>query len=168
MGDNTANNKNRIEIGPTQLAFKEWDAAGLQLSDLQRMRRFRLERLTQHIVDRGYGGLLMFDPLNIRYATDSTNMHLWNTHNLFRAVLLCADGYVVIWDYRKSPFLSNFNPLVREQCSGADFFYFDRGDKIDVAADVFSNEMRIMIQEDGGNNKRLAVDKMMIHGLWAL
>ena len=132
------------------------------------MRLFRLERLTRHIVDRGYGGLLMFDPLNIRYATDSTNMQLWNTHNPFRAVLLCADGYMVIWDYKNSPFLSTFNPLVREQRSGADFFYFDRGDKIDVAADAFSNEVRILIEEHSGNNKRLAVDKVMIHGLRAL
>ena len=113
LGDNPPNDKNRIEIGPTQLSFKEWDAAGLQLPDLQRMRRFRLERLTQHVADRGYGGLLMFDPLNIRYATDSTNMQLWNTHNPFRAILLCADGYLVIWDYNNSPFLSTFNPLVR-------------------------------------------------------
>ena len=60
------------------------------------MRLFRLKRLTQHIVDRGYGGLLMFDPLNIRYATDSTNMQLCNTNNPFRAVLLCTDGYIVI------------------------------------------------------------------------
>ena len=96
LGDNTPNDKNRIEIGPTQLAFKKFDSAGLQLPDLQRMRRFRVERLTQHFVDRGYGGLLMFDPLNIRYATYGTNMQLWNTHNPFRAVLLCADAYMVI------------------------------------------------------------------------
>ena len=68
--------------------------------------------------------MLMFDPLNIRYATDSTNMQLWNTHNPFRAVLVCADGYMVIWDYKNAPFLSTFNPLVREQRSGADLFYF--------------------------------------------
>ena len=59
LGDNTPNDKNRIEIGPTQLAFEEWDVAGLWLPDLRQMRRFRLERLTQHIVDRGYGGLGM-------------------------------------------------------------------------------------------------------------
>ena len=168
LGDNTPNDKNRIEIGPTRLAYREWEEDGLQLPDLQRMRRYRWERLTQHIVDRGYGGLLMFDPLNIRYATDSTNMQLWNTHNPFRAVLLCADGYMVIWDYKNSPFLSTFNPLVREQRSGADLFYFDRGDKVDVAADIFSNEVRVLIQEHAGNNKRLAVDKIMLHGLRAL
>ena len=168
LGDNTPNDANRIEIGPTQLAYGEWAAAGLQLPDLQAMRHYRWARLTRHITDRGYGGLLMFDPLNIRYATDSSNMQLWNTHNPFRAVLLCADGYMVIWDYKNSPFLSTFNPLVREQRSGADLFYFDRGDKLDVAADVFSNEVRALIAEHAGNNMRLAVDKIMLHGLRAL
>ncbi|NDW47645.1 dimethylsulfonioproprionate lyase DddP [Ruegeria sp. PrR005] len=168
LGDGSPNDNDRIEIGPTQLAFSEWASAGLELPNLTRMREYRWKRLTQAIVDRGYGGLLMFDPLNIRYATDSTNMQLWNTHNPFRAVLLCADGYMVIWDYKNSPFLSTFNPLVREQRSGADLFYFDRGDKVDIAADVLSNEVRVLIEEHGGNNKRLAVDKVMLHGLRAL
>ena len=114
LGDGTPNYNDRIEIGPTQLAFAEWQAAGLALPNLERMRKYRWQRLTRHIVDRGYGGLLMFDPLNIRYATDTTNMQLWNTHNQFHAVLLCADGYMVIWDYKNSPFLADYNPLVRE------------------------------------------------------
>ena len=168
LGDNTPNDANRVEIGPTQLAFAEWAAAGLALPDLQAMRKYRWNRLTQHVVDRDYGGVLLFDPLNIRYATDSTNMQLWNTHNPFRALLLCADGYMVMWDYKNSPFLSEFNPLVREQRSGADLFYFDRGDKVDVAADIFSNEVRQLITEHGGGNMRLAVDKIMLPGLRAL
>ena len=168
LGDGTPNDADRIEIGPTQLAFGEWAEAGLVLPDLAEMRRYRWSRLTRHIVDRGYAGLLMFDPLNIRYATDSTNMQLWNTHNPFRAVLVCADGYMVIWDYKNAPFLSSFNPLVREVRSGADLFYFDRGDKVDVAADAFSNEVRLILAEHAPGNRRLAVDKPMIHGLRAL
>ncbi|MEM7471022.1 MAG: dimethylsulfonioproprionate lyase DddP [Pseudomonadota bacterium] len=168
LGDGNLNDNDRIEIGPTLLAYREWEAAGLTLPNLEAMRAFRLNRLTQQIVDRNMGGLLMFDPLNIRYATDSTNMQLWNTHNPFRAVLVCADGYMVIWDYKNAPFLSKFNPLVREQRSGADLFYFDRGDKIDVAADVFSAQVRDLIMEHGGGNMRVAGDKIMIHGLRAL
>ena len=168
LGDKTPNNKNRVEIGPTKLAFSEWHQSGLALPDLPRMREYRWKRLTDHVVQRGYGGLLLFDPLNIRYATDSTNMQLWNTHNPFRAVLLCSDGYMVIWDYKNSPFLSEFNPLVKEQRSGADLFYFDRGDKIDIAADKFSNEVRTLIAEHSQSNMRLAVDKIMLHGLRSL
>jgi len=168
LGDNTPNYNDRVEIGPTQLAFREWEAAGLQLPDLQALRRYRWERMTRFINDRGLGGILLFDPLNIRYITDSTNMQLWNTHNMFRAVLLCADGYLVIWDFKQSPFLTEFNPLVREQRAGADLFYFVRGDKIDAAADKFSNEVRILLQEHAGGNKRLAVDKISLHGQHAL
>jgi Xaa-Pro aminopeptidase len=168
LADGSPNNNDRVEIGPTQLAFSEWETAGLILPNLPNMRAYRHERLTDAVVARQYGGVLMFDPLNIRYATDSTNMQLWNTHNPFRAVLVCADGYMVIWDYKNSPFLSTFNPLVKEQRSGADLFYFDRGDKIDVAADILSNEIRVLLEEHAPGNKRLAVDKVMLHGLYAL
>ncbi len=168
LGDGSPNDLDRVEIGPTQLAFREWEAANLQLPDLNAMRRFRWERLTQHIVDRDYGGLLMFDPLNIRYATDTTNMQLWNTHNPFRAVLLCADGYMVIWDYKNAPFLADFNPLVRECRSGASMFYFSSGDKVDDDAGSFVNEVRDLMAEHSGGNKRLAVDKIMVAGLRGL
>ena len=168
LGDGTPNDADRIEIGPTQLACDEWAKAGLEVPDLAEMRAFRWRRLTQHIVDRDYAGLLMFAPLNIRYATDSTNMQLWNTHNPFRAVLLCADGHMVIWDYKNAPFLSSFNPLVKEVRHGADLFYFDRGDKIDVAADVFANSVREICAEHAPGLTRLAVDKPMVHGRRAL
>ncbi|MGR3468596.1 MAG: aminopeptidase P family N-terminal domain-containing protein, partial [Shimia sp.] len=168
LGDNTPNDNDRIEIGPTQLAFAEWAAAGLELPDLPAMRAYRHRRLVDAIAARDYGGLLVFDPLNIRYATDSTNMQLWNTHNPFRALLICADGHMVLWDYKIAPFLSTFNPLVSEQRSGADFFYFDRGDRIGPAADRFTHEVRDLIAEHGGGNMRLGVDKIMIHGLRSL
>ena len=168
LGDNTPNDADRIEIGPTRLAFREWEEAGLDLPDLQQMRRFRWDRLTRHIADRDYAGLLMFDPLNIRYATDSTNMQLWNSHNPFRAVLLCADGYMVIWDYKNAPFLSSFNPLVREQRPGASMFYFSTGDGSDGKAQDFAAEVRDLLRAHSGGNTRLAVDKIMLRGAKAL
>ncbi len=168
LGDGTPNDADRIEIGPTQLAFGEWEQAGLVLPNLEAMRHYRWQRLTQHIVDRNYGGLLMFDPLNIRYATDSTNMQLWNTHNPFRAVLVCADGHMVIWDYKNAPFLTSFNPLVREVRSGASMFYFSAGDRPDAVADPFAAEVRDLINEHGGGNMALGVDKIMLHGAKAL
>ena len=167
-GDNTPNDMDRVEIGPTKLAFDEWRQAGLELPDLQAMRQFRHQRLVDGVNSRSYGALIVFDPLNIRYASDSTNMQLWNTHNPFRALIVCADGYMVMWDYKNSPFLSEFNPLVCEQRSGADFFYFDRGDMAHLAAEKFSHEVKDLIIEHGEGNMRLAVDKIMLVGLRAL
>jgi Xaa-Pro aminopeptidase len=168
LGDGTPNDNDRVEIGPTQLAFREWEAAGLTLPNLTAMREYRHRRLTQALVDRDFGGLLMFDPLNIRYATDTTNMQLWNSHNPFRACLICADGHMVMWEYKNSPFLVTFNPLVAELRTGASFFYSVTGDTSANDARTFANQVTEVMRAHAGTNKRLAVDKIMIHGLRAL
>ena len=168
LGDGTPNDNDRVEIGPTQLAFGEWAQAGLVLPDLAKMRDERWRKLTQALVDRDYGALLMFDPLNIRYATDTTNMQLWNTHNPFRACLLCADGHMVMWEYKNSPFLVTFNPLVKELRSGATFFYNSTGDRGAQAAAAFAAQVDEIVRAHAGTNRRLAVDKIMVHGLRAL
>ncbi|MEM9343595.1 MAG: dimethylsulfonioproprionate lyase DddP [Pseudomonadota bacterium] len=167
LGDGTPNDADRIEIGPTQLAFREWEAAGLTLPNLAEMRRYRLQRLVDHVIARDVGGVLMFDPLNIRYATDSTNMQLWNTHNAFRACLVTADGHMIVWDYKNAPFLTSFNPLVKEVRSGADLFYFDRGDGVGAQAKVFAAEIADLLRSHAGST-RVAVDKIMLPGLRAL
>jgi Xaa-Pro aminopeptidase len=168
LPDNTPNDADRVEIGPTRLAFAEWEAAGLALPDLQAMRRHRWARLTEHVVARDLGGILLFDPLNIRYATDSTNMQLWNMHNPFRAVLLCADGHMVIWDYGRAPFLSEFNPLVRERRGSASLFYFATGDRTQDAARAFAAEVTDLLAAHAPGHRRLAVDKIMLAGARAL
>ncbi len=168
LADGSPNDNNRVEIGPTQLAFAEWAAAGLTLPDLGRMRTYRWQRLVQALTDRDYGGLLLYDPLNIRYATDTTNMQLWNTHNPFRACLICADGHMVMWEYKNSPFLVTLNPLVRELRSGATFFYNSTGDRGEAAAKAFAAQVDQILREHVGTNRRLAVDKIMVHGLRAL
>ena len=168
LGDGSPNDNDRVEIGPTQLAFAEWASAGLTLPNLQAMRQYRWARLTQALVDRDIGGLLMFDPMNIRYATDTTNMQLWNSHNPFRACLLCADGHMVMWEYKNAPFLVGFNPLVAELRAGASFFYSITGDKGDAAAGSFAAQVDEVMRAHAGLNRRLAVDKIMVAGLRAL
>ncbi len=168
LGDGTSNDGDRMEIGPTQIAFDEWAAAGLELPNLERMREYRWQRLVDGLIARDWGALIVFDPLNIRYATDSTNMQLWNTHNPFRGLMICADGYMVLWEYKSAIFLSRFNPLVREQRTGADLFYFSRGDRSDEAAKAWSGEVLELVREHGGGNTRIGVDKIMLQGSRAL
>ena len=168
LPDGTLNDSDRIEIGPTPLAYAEWEAAGLVLPDLPAMRRYRLDRIVKMLTARALAGVLVFDPLNIRYATDSTSMQLWNTHNPFRACLVTADGHMVLWDYKNSPFLADHNPLVRETRSGASMFYFTNGDKGAEAAAGFAGQILDLVQDRVGGNRRLAVDKILLHGARAL
>ncbi len=166
--DGSPDDNDRIEIGPTALAFREWAELGLEAPDLEAMRQYRLDRLCGELRKRDYGGILLFDPLNIRYATDSSNMQLWITHNPARACFVSADGYVILWDFVGCGHLSNFLPLVREtREGGCDFFYFDQGDRVDEVAKDFAAQIDTEMRKHAGANRRIAVDRMEIAGVRA-
>ncbi len=166
--DNTPDDNDRLEIGPTALAFDEWAAAGLECPDLQAMRRHRLARLVDAINARDLAGLLMYDPLSVRYATDTTNMQLWAAHNPFRACLVTADGHMVLWEYGGYEYMTSYNPLVKEVRSGGSFFYFATGDRTEEKAELFAHQIDELMRAHAGDNRRLAVDKVQIAGLRAL
>src|SRR5210317_712743 len=165
--DGSPNDNDRVEIGPTALAFAEWEALGLECPQLDSMREFRLQRLVQELQRQDYGGIVLFDPLNIRYATDSTNMQLWITHNPARACFVSADGYMVLFDFHSCDHLSDHLPLVKELRSGASFFYFESANRGEEHALKFASSIDELMRTHSGNNRRLAVDKIEIAGLRA-
>ena len=166
--DGSPNFNDRVEIGPTELAFDEWVKAGIEIPNLKKMREFRVNRLIKELNKRDLDGVLVFDPLNIRYITDTTNMQLWNSHNPFRACFMSNEGYIILWDYKGLNLLSSFNPLVKEVRNSASMFYFANGDKTKSDAQKFALEIKdILIGKNKGTH-RLAVDKIQIHGLRAL
>ena len=139
--DGSPDDEDRVEIGPTDLAFAEWAALGLEAPSLARLRETRLQRICGELQARDYAGALLFDPLNIRYATDSSNMHLWIAHNPARAAFVSVDGYVVLWDFHRCGHLSAHLPLVREVREGAGFFYFLAGDAEEARAGEFADQV---------------------------
>ena len=166
--DGSPDENDRVEIGPTALAFEAWAKAGLEAPNLEAMRQYRLQRIVGELRKHDYAGLLCFDPLNIRYVTDTTNMQLWVTHNPSRACFVSADGYVVLWDYANCGHLSAHLPLVREVRTGASFFYFVSGERVGEHAARFAAEIDDLLKSHGGGNRRLAIDRIEPEGLMAL
>ncbi len=166
--DGTPDENDRVETGPTALAFKEWAALGLNVPNLERIRAYRLGRLRAELIARDCAGLLLFDPLNIRYATDSSNMQVWITHNACRACFIAAEGPVVLWDFHGCDHLSAHLPLIDEIRHGAALFYFECGDRMAEHAARFAGEIDDLVRAYGGGNRRLAVDKVDLAGVRAL
>ncbi len=166
--DGSPDDNDRVEIGPTDLAFAEWAALGLEAPNLERMRARRLGRVCAELQARDYAGALLFDPLNIRYATDATNMQLWIVHNPARAAFVSADGYVVLWEFHNGAHLSAHLPLVRELRTGAGHFYMLAGDAEERLAGKFADQVIDVLSQHGGDNRRLAIDRMEIAGIVAL
>lgn len=154
-----ASRLNLHSLGPGQSVVAEWTEAGLELPDLDLMRAYRLERVRQQLAMFDYAGILLYDPVNIRYATDSTNMQVWVAHNPTRYTMILTDGPVIVWDYATSEHLSAHLELVDEQRTAKQWMYQFSGRETDRNLDRWSREIVDLIHSYGGGNRRLAMDR---------
>ena len=155
-------------LGPGDLAVGEWQAAGLELPNQPLIRKYRLERVREMLRKFDYGGIVLFDPLNVRYATDSTNMQLWVTHNAARYVFVPTEGPVIMFDYHDTKFLNSHSEVIDEVRSATSWFYFVVGNRYEEMAKKWGAEIADLVQQHGGGNTRLAIDRCNPEGLEAL
>ena len=166
--DGTPDDNDRTEIGPTELAFAEWKKLGIQAPNLDALREYRLARVRAELVRHDYAGILLWDPLNIRYATDASNMQVWTTHNQARACFVPTQGPITLFEYPQAMHVLDYLPLVERRERAISFFYFTSGNRTPEMAERFAARIDSLLRETGGGNRRLAVDKIEIAGLRAL
>jgi Xaa-Pro aminopeptidase len=159
---------NQHVIGYGALAEGEWAALGLDAPDMDAARRYRLGRIRAELVKRDLAGLVVYDPLNVRYATDSTDMQLWCTHNAVRYAFVATEGPVILWDFHNCEHLSGHLELVDEIRHGKAWFYYEAAEHSEARARKWADEIAELIDRHGGGNRRLAVDKINPHGVEAL
>ena len=149
-------------LGPGEPALSEWRALGLALPDMDAVREYRLARVRGELKKRGIAAAVLFDPLNIRYASDSTNMQLWISHNAARYCFVAAEGPMVVFDYHNCEHLSAHNPLINEVRPANSWFYFSAGAGLDKKAKRWAAEIAELTKQAGGNV--LAADKLNPEG----
>lgn len=137
-------------------------------TDLDDVRLYRLGRIREQLARHDYAGVLLLDPLNTRYATDSTNMQVWCTHYETRCVLVMTDGPVVLFEYDDLPHLSEGLPTIDEIRVMSVFYYFAAGSRAEDRAQIFGQQIDEIVSEHGGGNRRLAVDSLSHLGIDAM
>lgn len=166
--DGTPDDNERVEIGPAQLAFDEWLELGIEVPNLDAMRQYRIDRIREEMNRLDIPAVLLFDPVNIRYAADAMNMQVWVTHNLSRACFIPRQGPVILWEFYQCQHLTAHLPIVEELRYGAGFIYFIAGPGVKEMADNFAGQIDELMNKYCGRDRRLAVDKIEIVGLRAL
>jgi len=86
--------------------------------DVDRMRTDRLNRLQAEMGIRDIGGMLLYDPINIRYAADCRNMQIWTMHNSARYCLVPAEGKITLLDFLTCSHLSSGIETILESRPG--------------------------------------------------
>ncbi len=159
---------NKHALGPGELAESEWSAAGLASPDMTKIREYRLKRVREKLIEFDCAGILLYDPVNIRYAIDSTNMSAWTSHNAARYALVMAQGPVIIFEFEGNEFLSNHNPLITEVRTAITYLYFIAGEFSKRKAKIWAKEIAEIVAQFGNGNKRLALDHCATEGIHQL
>ena len=64
-----------------------------------RMRHYRKDRLLQMMQELDIPTLLIYDPVSIRYATDSRNVQVYALNHECRYLFMAADGTTELFDW---------------------------------------------------------------------
>ena len=126
--------------------------------DMVALRAYRLGRVRAQLRQHDYAGALLFDPVNIRYATGSRNMAVWTLHNPARYCFVPTEGPVVLFDYHNCDFMSDGLETVDEVRRAVSWFYFAAGPRVAEKAKLWAAEVADLVKAHGGGNRRLAMD----------
>ncbi len=140
----------------------------LPVSTLEAARAYRLGRLRGELAKHDCAAILLYDPVNIHYALDVTNMQLWALHNAVRYALIFTDGPAVLFEFKDAEHLSDGIAAVDEVRRATSWIYMAAGDRGDERLEHWAGEIDELMRAHGGGNRRLAIDKIEPPGLKAL
>jgi len=137
------------------LAF--YEAAGA--IDEAAVRAWRLGRLRRLMAEAGLAALLLFDPVNLRYATGSRNMQVWTLHNVCRYALIALEGPVVLYELPSSAHLSRGLDTIDEIRPSLAWAYMAVGPRGPAMAARLAAELADFLLRHGGGERRLGLDR---------
>ncbi len=138
------------------------------LATLKAARAYRQQRIRDELKCRDCAAILLYDPVNIRYAFDVSNMQLWMTHNPSHYAVVCADGPAIDFEYKGSEHVANGIEIIDQVRPAISWFYFSAGTRLAERCERWADEIADILREHGGANRRLAVDKLEPMGVDAL
>ncbi|NNC77676.1 MAG: aminopeptidase P family protein [Woeseiaceae bacterium] len=130
--------------------------------------RGRLERVRRQLELDGQDAILLYDPVNIRYSTDTTNMQVWTLHNRFRYALVTASGPVVLWEFHNCDHLHDENKQVDEIRPAISWAFFGAGDRVPEKVNEWACDLYGVLKKHLGDKPKLAVDTLDHDGVDAL
>lgn len=152
-------------IHPSVRTSSETDKAAV---DVRKLREERLHRLRQGLRQADCAGAVFFDPINIRYAVDASNMQVWCLHNPTRYTFVATEGPVVQFEFGSCEHLVQDIHTIDEVRPACAWTYLMAGPDSEARAGTWAREIADLVVRHGGGNRHLAVDRLDPYGLLAL
>ncbi|WP_438391931.1 M24 family metallopeptidase [Caballeronia sp. DA-9] len=124
------------------------------------VRSYRLARVIEQLKISNCPAILLYDPVNIRYATDTSNMQIWTVRNPSRYVMVFADGTVISWELHSCEHVWDGVDLDLELRSAVSWIFFSAGHEVESRCATWGAEIVNVMRDRVPGESRLAVDRL--------
>lgn len=130
--------------------------------DMRRLRAYRMGRVQAELQKRDYCAALLFDPINVRYATGTRNMAVWLLHNPARYCLVPAEGAAILFEYgnKNCRGMSAGLETIGQLRTAVGCQYFYAAEHMEQVCRAFADDVADALKDAAGANSRLAVDRI--------
>jgi len=135
--------------------------------NFDKLRSYRLDRVKKELEKNNLEACILFDPVNVRYALDTTNMSVYNMHNLTRYCFIPINGPIILYEYFNCEKLSNHLNLISEVRPAITWDYFSNGDQAGVQLEKWISEIKDL-SNSYFKSKKLAIDVINAPAVTAL
>src|SRR4029077_19936582 len=125
-------------------------------------------RLRVALAQHDLAAIVLFNPVNIRYACDARNMQVYGLHNPCRYVVVAADGHTTLFEFRNCEHLSRHLETIDEIRPAKAWYHMAAGPNAPAAAGAFARGLGALVHERCGGGKRIAYDRLDPAGAAAL
>ena len=126
--------------------------------DTKNLRDGRLAKLRAWMVQAGYGGVVLLDPYNQRYATGTRNMFGYFLRNSTRYFFVPVSGPIVLFDYPQSYHVSTVVDTVSE-VRPSKLVWSSVSGRDNETAGPFAEEIAELMRAHGGGSQKVGMDR---------
>ena len=128
--------------------------------DLPAVRAYRLARIRQQMERYGVDACLLFDAVNIRYATGSRNMQVFSARNPARYAFIPLDGPVILYEFTGCEHLAAGLETIDEVRSAITASYVAAGDDIAAREKLWAAETAAVIRRHCGSDATVGIERI--------
>jgi len=128
--------------------------------DLEALIHFRQDRLRSRMVDHGVDACLLFDPVNVRYATGARNMQIFHQRNPSRYLFLPVEGPIVLFEFTGAHHLATDLSTIDEVRPATTASFVAAGPAISEVERRWADEVGALLNEVVGVGATVGLERI--------
>ena len=126
--------------------------------DYASLKHYRLNRVREQLRLYEYAAAVLYDSVNIRYASDTSCMPVFGMHFMGRHVFVPQEGPVILFEKPHMCHLWKNEALIDELRPARAWRSVFAGPDVERNVKQWASEVVDLVRQYGGDNRRLAID----------